>query len=399
MRFFRRSLTTCALFALALGGCRNKQPEPGEHGHADAPAASADSDHDHGGHADLPRRVRVSDEVLKDAGLQVTRVAKAALTETLSLPGEVSADPDRVARISSPSTGRLEQVSFREGTPVKKGDLLAVVRVPEIAKVRASRSATAARAQAMRANAQRLRALAKEGLGLEQDAVNAESEAAALEQESRSAAELLSTLGAGQTGAASISLRAPLAGTIVSRDAVVGQPVTDEQTLGTIANLDEVWFLARVFEKDLSRLKAGVEAEVHLNAYPNEHFAGTVEYIGQQIDPIGRTVTARVRVKNKNELLRIGLFGVSQISLSGPTASEPKLVVPQASITEIAGKSVVFVREAPNEFELHEVTLGRESLGRREVLAGLRENEEVASDGVFSLKSIVLKGSFAEDHH
>jgi len=399
MRFFRRSLTTCALLALCLFGCKNQQQQPEAHAHESAPKSSADSDHDHGGHADLPRHVRVSSEVLRDAGIQVVKVTKAALTETLSLPGEVSADPDRVARISSPSTGRLEQVSFREGSPVKKGDLLAIVRVPEIAKVRATRAATAARAQAMRANAQRLRALAKEGLGLEQDAVNAEGEAAALEQESRSAAELLATLGAGASGAASISLRAPLAGTVVNRDAVVGQPVTDEQTLGTIANLDEVWFLARVFEKDLSRLKAGVAAEVHLNAYPHEHFAGTVEYVGQQIDPVGRTVTARVRVKNRNELLRIGLFGVSQISVEGPVASEPKLVVPQASITEIAGKSVVFVRESENEFELHEVTLGRESLGRREVLAGLRENEEVVSDGVFSLKSIVLKGSFAEDHH
>jgi cobalt-zinc-cadmium efflux system membrane fusion protein len=398
MRYFRRSLTLCALLALGLGGCRKQAAPPEEH-HQVEGASSAESAHDHGAHTDLPRRVRVSDEVLKDAGVQVIRVTKAALTETLSLPGEVSADPDRVARISTPSSGRLEQVTFREGVPVKKGELLAVVRVPEIAKVRATRSATASRAQAMRANAQRLRALAKEGLGLDQDAVNAESEAAALEQESRSAAELLATLGAGATGAASISLRAPLAGTVVSRDAVIGQPVTDEQTLGTIANLDEVWFLARVFEKDLSRLKAGVTAEVHLNAYPHEHFAGTVEYIGQQIDPIGRTVTARVRVKNKNELLRIGLFGVSQISLDGPAASEPKLVVPQASVTEIAGKSVVFVREAPNEFELHEVTLGRESLGRREILAGLRENEEVVSDGVFSLKSIVLKGSFAEDEH
>lgn len=398
MRYFRRSLTLGALFALGLGGCRKQASPPEEHHEAEG-ASSANSAHDHGGHADLPRRVRVTDEVLKDAGIQVLRVSKAALTETLSLPGEVSADPDRVARISTPSTGRLELVSFREGSPVKKGDLLAVVRVPEIAKVRATRSATASRAQAMRANAERLRALAKEGLGLEQDAVNAESEAAALEQESRSAAELLASLGAGATGAASISLRAPLSGTVVSRDAVVGQPVTDEQTLGTIANLDEIWFLARVFEKDLSRLKAGVTAEVHLNAYPNEHFAGTVEYIGQQIDPIGRTVTARVRVKNKNDLLRIGLFGVSQISLEGPANSDAKLVVPQASVTEIAGKSVVFVRQAPNEFELHEVTLGRESLGRREILAGLRENEEVVSDGVFSLKSMVLKGSFAEDEH
>ena len=49
------------------------------------------------------------------------------------------------------------------------------------------------------------------------------------------------------------------------------------------------------------------------------------------------------------------------------------------------------------EYELHEVTLGREALGKVEVLAGLREGEDVVTDGVFTLKSLVLKGSFAEE--
>jgi cobalt-zinc-cadmium efflux system membrane fusion protein len=90
------------------------------------------------------------------------------------------------------------------------------------------------------------------------------------------------------------------------------------------------------------------------------------------------------------------LFGTCQISIAG-AAREPKLVVTQASVTQIGDKSVVFVRLSAREFELHEVTLGKEALGKVEVLGGLREGEEVVTDGVFTLKSIVLKGSFAED--
>jgi cobalt-zinc-cadmium efflux system membrane fusion protein len=136
-----------------------------------------------------------------------------------------------------------------------------------------------------------------------------------------------------------------------------------------------------------------------MNAYAHEHFNGTVEYIGQQIDPVGRTVTARVRLKNPGLLLRIGLFGTCQVSTGAAEKTEPKLVVDQASVTEVGGKTVVFVRAREGEFELHDVTLGREALGKVEVLEGLREGEEVVSDGVFTLKSLVLKGSFAEEGH
>ncbi len=261
---------------------------------------------------------------------------------------------------------------FREGAVVKKGEALALVRVPEIAKVRAAHLATTAKAKAARANAVRLRSLLEQRLAAEQDTLNAEAEADALELEAQSTATQLGALGAGASGAFSITLRAPIAGTVVSRDAIVGQPASAEQVLGTVADLSEVWFLARVFEKDLSELKPGAAAEVHLNAYPAEHFAGTVEYIGQQIDSVARTVTARVRLKNRDGLLRIGLFGTCQISLGG-TATEPKLVVSQSSVTQIGEKSVVFVRESPREFELHEVTLARKRSARWGGAGRLRE--------------------------
>jgi len=389
----RRVLLAFAMFVLA--GCKREEPTNDD---ARAPrAASSGKERDEGHHEALPHRVTVSKQVVNDAGINVVRVEKHALLEALTLPGELAADPDRLARISSPAAGRIEDVRFREGQAVKKGDALVVLRVPEIAKVRASHLATEAKAKAARANAARLRSLLGERLAAEQAVVDAEAEADALELEAKSSADQLGALGAGASGAFAITLRAPISGTVVARDAVVGQPVSAEQMLGTVADLDEVWFLARVFEKDLGQLKIGAGAEVHLNAYPDEHFAGSVEYIGQQIDPVARTVTARVRLKNRDGLLRLGLFGTSQISIGTAEKTEPKLVVDRASVTDIGGKDVVFVRERDGEYELHELTLGREALGKVEVLAGLREGEEVVSVGVFTLKSMVLKGSFAEE--
>ena len=377
-------------------GCKREAPVP----HAGqtlptTPSASAHSEDSE--HEELPHKIKISDAVLAAAHVQVAAAVREALSETLSLPGELAADPDKLARLSSPAAGRVEEVRVKEGVEVKKGDVLVVVRVPEIGRVRSAYLATEGRASAARANAGRLNELLAKQLAAEQDALNAKTEADALEVEARSLKEQLGALGAGATGAFSIELRAPISGTVIAREAVVGQPVSPDQTLGSIAALDELWFLGRVFEKDLGRLTLGAISEIRLNAYPNERFDGRVEYVGQQVDPTARAVTARVRLKNREGLLRIGLFGTAEVALPSPDGAVLRLVVPRSAVTEIADKPVVFVREADGEFELHEVTLGRAAPGKVEILAGLREGEPVVVDGVFTLKSVVLKGSFAEE--
>jgi cobalt-zinc-cadmium efflux system membrane fusion protein len=379
---------------LVVVGCQREPPAPEP---AAQPAPSESKPHtDEARHEMLPRKVKLSEAVMREAKLQIGAATREVLSETLSLSGEVATDPDRLARISSPTAGRIEEVRFKEGALVKKGDALVVLRVPEIGKVRSAFSATASRAAAARTKAERLHELLAERLATQQDAVDAKAEADALDVEARSLNEQLGALGAGASGAFAITLRAPITGSVLSRDAVVGQPVSPEQTLGSIADLEQVWFLGRVFEKDLGRLTLGAGAEVRLNAYPNERFSGSIEYIGQQVDAAARAVTARIRLKNRDDLLRIGLFGSAEVALNSAAKDTPRLVVPRSAVTEIADKPVVFVREQDGDFELHEVTLGRAAPGKIEILAGLREGEPVVTEGVFSLKSIVLKGSFAE---
>jgi cobalt-zinc-cadmium efflux system membrane fusion protein len=356
-------------------------------------------------HDTIPKHAKLSKQVIEGAKIRTEAATKEVLAPTLVLPGEISVDPDKSARVSSPVAGRIVEVRFREGTAVNKGDVLAVLRIPEIGKVRASHSATVAKAASARANADRLTGLADKGLASKQEALAARAEADALDAEAKAFGEQLQALGMGASGNGSeLALRAPVGGTIVSRDAVVGQPVTTDQTIASIADLSEVWFLARVFEKDLGRLDLGAAAEVRLNAYTNERWDGRVEYVGKQIDPIARTVNARIRLTNKDDLLRLGLFGTANVVTKGGGApgadggaSEPVLVVPRSALTEIASKTVVFVQVADGEFETHEVTVGDAAAGRVRILSGLREGELVVVDGAFTVKSVLLRGTLADE--
>lgn len=361
-------------------------------------------DNGDGGHIDeheheaMPKRVKLAKNVIADANVRTVPVIREKLLLTIAIPGEIAADPDKSARVSSPVAGRIEQLSLKEGAVVKKGDPLALIRVPELGKIRSSFAATSAKATAARANAKRLQSLSEKNLAATQEVASAVAEADALEAEAHAAEEQLGALGMGSSGGGPLlTLRAPLSGIIITRDAVVGQPVTTDQAIATIANLSEVWFLGRVFEKDLGRVEIGAKSEVQLNAFAKERFDGTVEYISKQIDPVGRTLTARVRLANRDGLLRIGLFGTARVALPEEHPKPPALVVPRTAITEIGNKSVVFVRHPDDDFELHEVVTGESSLGKVEILNGLRDGEDVVVDGVFTLKSAVLKSTIAEE--
>jgi cobalt-zinc-cadmium efflux system membrane fusion protein len=379
-------------------GCSKDTHRDGTDERHDSRTPVAGSAHtDEPEHESLPKRVRLPDKVIAAAKIRTLPVSREPLAPTIVLPGEVAADPDRSARVSSPAAGRLERVTFREGSVVKRGDVLAVVRVPDLGKARASYTATSARATAARAGANRLEALADKRLAAMQEVVTAKAEADALEAEARAADEQLRAMGTGTSGGAELVLRAPVSGTVIARDAVVGQPVTPEETIASIADLSEVWFLARVFEKDLGRLRVGAPTEVELNAYPHEGFQGEVEYVGRKIDPAARTLTARVRLTNRNDLLRIGLFGAARVATSEIETQSLVLVVPRSAITEVADKRVAFVREPDGDFEMHEVVLGDASVGKVAIVSGLREGESVVVEGVFTLKSVVLKGTFGEE--
>ena len=351
-------------------------------------------------HEELPTKVKLAADVVQAAGIKTSRAALDSLPATVDLTGEIAADPDRSARLAARIPGRVVDVKVKEGDRVKAGQVIAVLESPELARTRAQLGSAVARAKAARLNADRLRSLESKSLASGQEAAAAEAEATAVEAELAAARQTLAAFGQGADDAqgrgARVTIRTPLPGFVLSRDAVQGQSVDPQHVIAVVGDLEHAYFLGRLFEKDLARVKVNALAEVRLNAYPNEVFEAKIETIGRQIDPAARTVTARIVVRNHGDLVKVGLFGTARV-VTGPAEAPPKrVVVPLSAVTTIANKEAVFVRQPDGDFELHPVTVGQSASGRVEILSGLRAGEQVVVDGVFTLKSAILKGNFGE---
>ncbi|MGB4344201.1 MAG: efflux transporter periplasmic adaptor subunit, partial [Moraxellaceae bacterium] len=71
--------------------------------------------------------------------------------------------------------------------------------------------------------------------------------------------------------------------------------------------------------------------------------------------------------------------------------------IPEGALQTLEGKTVVFVADADG-LEPREVTLGRRSAGRVEVLAGFKAGERFAATGSFVLKAELQKGEAEHEH-
>jgi membrane fusion protein, heavy metal efflux system len=388
------------LMVVVLAACSRRQPETHRSENV-APVAKAKEHSDESEtHGELPSKVRLSSKLIQAARIETALAAVDALPSTVDLTGEIAADPDRCARIAARVTGRIVEVRFKEGDGVRAGQVVAVLESPELARARAALTSAAARARSARLNSQRLANLETRALASGQEAANAGAEAAVLDAEVAAARQTLASFGPGaeqaQGAVARMTLRSPLSGFVLARDAVPGQTVDGEHVVAVVGDLSHAYFLGRLFEKDLAPVKTGASVEVRLNAYPSEVFKGTVEAIGKQLDASARTVLARIRVNNHGDLLKVGLFGSARVVTEGLGGRQPHVVVPLTAVTKVADRDVAFVLQPDGDFELHPVTLGRTAANQVEVLSGLRAGERVVTEGIFTLKSAVLKSTFGE---
>jgi len=95
------------------------------------------------------------------------------------------------------------------------------------------------------------------------------------------------------------------------------------------------------------------------------------------IDPATRTVLARADVSNPDGRLRPEMF--AEVTLL--TDEQSLLSVPRAAIQQVGNRTTVFVVQGPRRFETREVKVGESSNDYVEVKAGLKDGDEVVTQG------------------
>lgn len=351
-----------------------------------------------------PPRVSLTAAAVSSAGIRVETVGLKAIDEILALSGTLSYDENKVSRVAPRVGGHVVRILADFGEPVRAGQPLAEIDSPELgealAQWRKSRSVYGVRQQ----DVERARKLLSGKAISQGEFLSREGEFRIAKAEFDNADSRLHLLGLSHTDVTALTsreevssrfpLRSPIAGRVVDRQINPGEVVETGKVLFTVGDIENLWLLAQLYEKDLSRVRAGQGVEVSTDAFPNEGFKGTIDYVGDQVDSGTRTVRVRSVIRNPVRKLKPGMFVEARISVS---SQEPVLAIPQGAIQQIDKVPTVFVEVSPSVFEPRPIEIGRVGNTAVEVKKGLVPGERVVSEGSLALKAELQKSELAEE--
>jgi membrane fusion protein, heavy metal efflux system len=200
----------------------------------------------------------------------------------------------------------------------------------------------------------------------------------------------LQQLGSTANAQGLVTIAAPIAGTIASRDVSVGQSLQDAGgKLMTIVNDGQLFATANIYEKDLGQVKIGQKIKVKIAALPNQIFEGSVTQIGTSVQGESRVVPVQAEINNVNGALKPGMFAELEV-ITTRTASS-LLSIPTAAIIEANGKKIIYV-ENGRSFQLVEPVFGRTSGNTIEVISGLFDGDKIVTNRATQLYAQSLRG-------
>lgn len=288
--------------------------------------------------------------------VQVVEVKPHLLQVTVELVGTIA--PKVSAKMIASSDGAVEELHVRENDLVQKNQVVGVLSS-------ADRLALLGETQA------RLkRAESKSGSNPSFDN-NEELKRAA---EDRAYAEQL-FLGT--------PIVSPIAGRVIDKPIEVGSVVTAKQLLLTVADMNNLIMRTAVSELLLPKVKLGQKLAVHVDAFPDQPFVGTITLISPQVNPATRTGDIEVRVFDREDLLKPGMFATVTIVTD---RREDGIAVPgDALMTRADGQTIVFIAEDSTARQ-RVVKTGIMTKTETEITSGLKAGDRVVVMGQELLK-------------
>jgi cobalt-zinc-cadmium efflux system membrane fusion protein len=146
----------------------------------------------------------------------------------------------------------------------------------------------------------------------------------------------------------------------------------------TLSDFSTVWVQGHVFDRDLPSVRIGDRVE-ESNLSSTQKFHGVLSYIGAMLDPATRTTPVRIVTLNPGGLLKKDMFVDAVIHTR---TQKNILAVPvSALLRNEQNEPFVYVEVEPGKFAQRMVTIGAQQNDQQEILGGLKEGENVVSQG------------------
>jgi RND family efflux transporter MFP subunit len=310
----------------------------------------------------------------------------------------------RQAKIGARAAGRIDVIFFEEGDKVSEDDILAELDHKDLDASLAAAVAGVTRAKS---------AVAEQEIAIELALYDKQRAEKLWESRSIAEAEYDETRFAHRTAVARKSsmqadvalaeaqqqqaeqlkenmfIRAPFDGTVISKDAEVGESIlpggmgggSGRGSVATIADLEHLEIECDVQEDFISRISEGQETDIAVDAVQDKKYHGTVRKIIPMGDRARATIKVQVEIADADELLFPEMAGTvfflpAEQELD--TSDEPRIFCPTTAVdSDSDGNQFVWVVDREKRAQKIAVKAGDDRDGRSEIIEGLTGTERV----------------------
>jgi len=299
--------------------------------------------------------IELDEHSIRRSSIRTALATKAIPHFNVPMVGKVVPNETQTAVISAWVEGRIDRLHIETtGIEIKQGDKLADIYSPALI------SAQQELIQAVQNNDDRMATLVREKLrryGID----DAQIETIAQQTEPLE----------------HLTLTAPTAGTVLSKNIIQGETVKRGDRLYRIADLSTVWIELQAYEVDIPRIKLGQRAMIEPGG-----LHGTILFIDPVVNPKTHTARVRVSVANPEGALRPEMLLRAVVHAPG---KKPAVLIPASAPLITGERARVYVQMGENVFEGRDVTLGPRAGEFIVIESGINPGDEVVVNGAFRI--------------
>jgi membrane fusion protein, copper/silver efflux system len=305
--------------------------------------------------------VRIDPQTVQNLGISSSPAQLAKLQRELLASGTLQYREDGLEHVHSRVSGWVEKLQTRsQGVRVKQGDVLLYIYSLELINAQRDFLSTLNHAdKTMRLSAHsRLTALGMDDIDINQL------------QHSQQVQE-------------KVAIRARQAGIISVLNVREGMYVMPASEMMTIADDQQLWFIAEIYESQRSGLQTGATANIHINAL-HKTLQAKLDFIYPELDNSSRSLRLRFVVPNANTNLMPGMYASAQLLLENATAH---VLIPRQSLIRDGKQDRIIRQLEDGRFAVVPVQVGQSDGQLIEILQGINAGDLIVSRGQFLLDS------------
>lgn len=352
----------------------------------------------------IEKVVKLSDVQTKELKIETLKIVKEITPHTIAVPGFVFPAPDNISIVSAPLDGRVAKIYAHEGERVRKGELLLELESIEYGNLVAEFLQANADEKYQENKLTRIKSLFEKKISSKSDLDKAEAEYSRANASLRAALSKLKAVGTPDAEINNfanssvinprLKIIAPINGTIDQHLIDLGQSVIAYDKMLSIIDLSKVLIRGYVSPEDAPELKEGNKIKVTQKNNPSKFVEGLISTINPALDETNKSIVINSVINTKNNWPKPGENLRVEITAE---SLDPIISIPLSAVAYDGDESVVFVKVSNNKFEQRAVKISKIYEKWAVVPTGLKENEEIAVNQIFSLKALLRFEDYAEE--